>query len=294
MHVEASWFALLSLSLRSSVIVAGIAYGPVPGSTATSSQAFEWPGGLRTFGTCQCFVGRIMSFQGTLGSTLKAFTEAEKDLASDLAKRTDKVHAELSFVHYHWQRFSFTCGFAFKVSTAGIEASIFLVGAAYTEQVSAAESNAVPTRRVPQKQKIVQIPEHLAGSCSEARQVLKTCQERASKAGGPVRRPGTRQDRGPAAPSRAEEGAKYRARKQAKMERLFEAATQVFASGQQSAGQAATCPKCTVLKAEVTHLRSLLVSLRAQADSTAAASGLVATVRETRPKVYRPLRVARL
>jgi len=62
-----------------------------------------------------------MSFQGTLGSTLKAVTEAEKDLA----KRPDKVHAELSFAHYHWQRFSFTCGFAFKVNTAGIEASIF-------------------------------------------------------------------------------------------------------------------------------------------------------------------------
>ena len=179
------------------------------------------------------------------------------------------------------------------MSTAGIEASIFLVGAAYTEQVSAAESNAVPTRRVPQKQKIVQIPEHLARSCSQARQVLKTCQERASKAGGPLQQPHTRQDRGPAAPSRAEEGAQYRARKQAKMERSFEA-TQVVASGQQSAGQAATCPRCTVLEAEVTHLRSLLVSLRAQADSTAAASGIVATVRETRPKVYRPVRVARL
>ena len=77
-----------------------------------------------------------MSFQGTLGSTLKAFTEAEKDLASDLAKRPDKVHAELSFAHYHWQRFSFTCGFAFKVNTAGIEASIFLVGAAYIQNRS--------------------------------------------------------------------------------------------------------------------------------------------------------------
>ena len=118
-------FGLLSLSLRSSVILAGIAYGPVPGSPAKSSRAFEWPGGLRTFGACQCFVGRIMLFQGTLVSTLKAFTEAKKDLASDLAKRTDKVHAELSFAHYHWERFSFTCGFAFKVSTAGIEASFF-------------------------------------------------------------------------------------------------------------------------------------------------------------------------
>ena len=58
-------FALLSPSLRSSVIVAGIAYGPVPVSPSTSPRAFEWPGGLRTFGACQCFVGCIMSFQGT-------------------------------------------------------------------------------------------------------------------------------------------------------------------------------------------------------------------------------------
>ena len=64
----------------------------MPGSPATSSRAFEWPGGLRTFGACQCFVGRIMSFQGALSSTLKGpFYHSQRERFPEACPGFEKV-----------------------------------------------------------------------------------------------------------------------------------------------------------------------------------------------------------